>query len=265
MKFNFKRKYLSIPYIIFLALFIIIPILFILYYAFSDASGGLSWNSMIKFFSSPTKLNAIVISFFIAIQTTLLCLLIGYPLAYFLADRKINKYAVMVLLFIMPMWINFVLRTWATREVLMWFSLGGADKPYTATLIGMVYNFLPFAILPLYTTMLKLDRSQMEAASDLGASPFRVFLTNVIPQSLPGIISAITMTLVPVMSSYVISSTLSEGKVTLIGDSIYLNFSNNQWNDGSFMAVLLLILVFFSMLLSSGEKNAAEDRGGGLW
>lgn len=265
MRFNFKRKYLTIPYIIFLALFVIIPILLIIYYAFSDGSGNLSFDSMIKFFTSPTKLNAIIISLFIAIQTTLLTLLIGYPLAYFLADTKINKNAIMIMLFIMPMWINFVLRTWATREVLTWFSLGGADKPYTATLIGMVYNYLPFAILPLYTTMLKLDRSQMEAASDLGASPVQVFIKNVIPQSLPGIISAITMTLVPVMSSYVISSTLSEGKITLIGDSIYLNFSNNQWNDGSFMAVVLLILVFFSMLLTKDEKNAAESRGGGLW
>ena len=265
MKFRFQRKYFSIPYVIFLSLFVVIPILLIIYYAFSDKTGQLSLEAAKNFFSDTTKLEVILVSFFIAIQTTVICLIIGYPLAYFLANKKYNKNAVLIMLFIMPMWINFVLRTWATREVLMWFSLGGADKPYTATLIGMVYNFLPFAILPLYTTMLKLDRSQMEAASDLGASPFRVFLTNVIPQSLPGIISAITMTLVPVMSSYVISSTLSEGKVTLIGDSIYLNFSNNQWNDGSFMAVLLLILVFFSMLLSSGEKNAAEDRGGGLW
>lgn len=260
-----RRKFLTIPYIIFLSLFIIVPILLIVYYAFSDATGGISFASMIKFFTSPTKLNAIVISLFIAIQTTLICLLIGYPLAYFLADKKVNRFAVLVTLFIMPMWINFVLRTWATREVLTFFKINGANTPYIATLIGMVYNYLPFVILPLYTTMLKLDHSQMEAASDLGANPVQVFLKSILPQTIPGIVSAVTMTLVPVMSSYVISSTLSEGKITLIGDSIYLNFSNNQWNDGAFMAVLLLVLVLFSIFLTGNEKNAAENRGGGLW
>lgn len=265
MKFSLKRKYLAIPYVIFLALFVIVPIFVVLYYAFSNETGSPSFDSLVNFFTSPTKLNAIVISFFIAIQTTLICLLIGYPVAYILADKKLNKNAVMIMLFIAPMWINFVLRTWATREVLMWFSLGGSDRPYIATLIGMVYNFLPFCILPLYTTMLKLDRSQMEAAADLGCSPFKVFILNVIPQTLPGIISAITMTLVPVMSSYVISSTLSEGKITLIGDSIDLNFANGSWNDGAFMAFILLVLVIFSMLLSKNERTAESSRGGGLW
>ena len=259
------RKLLVIPYIIFLSLFIIVPIVLIIYYAFSDASGVPSLASAIKFFTNTTKLNAIIISIFIAIQTTLICLLIGYPLAYFLADKKVNKNAVIVTLFIMPMWINFVLRTWATREVLAFFSINGANTPYIATLIGMVYNYLPFVILPLYTTMLKLDRYQMEAAADLGANPVQVFFKAILPQTIPGIVSAITMTLVPVMSSYVISSTMSEGKITLIGDSIYLNFSNGQWNDGAFMAVLLLILVFFSMLFVKDDKDATTARGGGLW
>jgi len=263
MKFRFKRKYLSIPYVIFLALFIIVPMILIAYYAFSDASGALSLAAAKKFFSDASKLHVILVSFFIAIQTTLICLVIGYPIAYLLATKKYNKNAVLVMLFIMPMWINFVLRTAATRDILFALNITGGSHPYLATLIGMVYNYLPFVILPLYTTMIKLDRNQMEAAADLGASPLKVFILNVIPQSLPGIISAITMTLMPVMSSYVISDALSEGNITLIGNSIYLSFANSQWNNGSFTAFLLLILVLLTMWGTNGRKT--EEVRGGLW
>lgn len=264
MKFRFQRKYFSIPYVIFLSLFVIIPILLIIYYAFSDNSGALSLEACKNFFSDTKKLEVILVSLFIAVQTTILCLLIGYPLAYFLANKKYNKNAVLVMLFIMPMWINFVLRTTATRDILFAINLTGGNAPYLATLIGMVYNYLPFVILPLYTTMLKLDKSQIEAAADLGANPFQVFTRNIIPQSLPGIISAVTMTLVPVMSSYVISDALSEGNITLIGNSIYINFANYQWHNGSFMAFVLLILVLLSMLLTKNSKKEENARGG-LW
>lgn len=263
MKFRFQRKYFSIPYVIFLALFVIIPILVITWYAFSNDQGKLSFDAAKHFFSDISKLHVLLVSLFIAIQTTLICLIIGYPIAYLLASKKYNKNAVLVMLFIMPMWINFVLRTAATRDILFAIGLTGGKMPYLATLIGMVYNYLPFVILPLYSTMIKLDRNQMEAASDLGASPFKVFVLNVIPQSLPGIISAVTMTLMPVMSSYVISDALSEGNITLIGNSIYLSFANSQWNNGSFTAFLLLILVLLTMWGTSGRKS--DEVRGGLW
>lgn len=269
MKFRFQRKYLSIPYMIFMALFIIVPILLIAWYAFSNANGQLSLDAAKKFFGDPSKFHVIMVSLFIAVQTTLICLLIGYPVAYILADKKYNKNVVLLMLFIMPMWINFVLRTAATRDILFAFELPdgtkpltGGNAPYLATLFGMVYNYLPFVILPLYTTMIKLDRSQMEAAADLGASPIQVFVKNVIPQSIPGIVSAITMTLMPVMSSYVISDALSEGNITLIGNSIYLSFANSQWNNGSFTALLLLVLVLISMWATSGKQ---EDARANLW
>jgi spermidine/putrescine transport system permease protein len=142
----------------------------------------------------------------------------------------------------------------------------GGAHPYLATMIGMVYNYLPFTILPLYTTMLKLDKSQIEAASDLGASPVEVFFYNVIPQSIPGIVSAAEMVFMPTISSYVISDTLSEGMITLFGNIIYLNFSQSQWNEGSFMAFIMLLLVGISMLISR-RFDAAENRvrGGNLW
>ena len=171
----FKRKNLCIPYGIFLVLFIIVPILIIVFYAFTDDNGVLSFSALTGFFTNPSKLNVLITSVFIALQTTLLCLLIGYPLAYFLADKKVNKNAVFITLFIAPMWINFVLRTGATRDLLTWMGINGGNAPYFATLIGMVQNYLPFVILPLYTTMLKLDKSQLEAAAVLGANPVQVF------------------------------------------------------------------------------------------
>ncbi len=265
--FALKRKYLAFPYALFLALFVIIPLLLIIFYAFTDSSGNFSFNALVSFFTSASKLNVLVMSLFMGLQTTLICLLLGYPAAYFLANKKFNKNYVLVLLFIMPMWINFVIRTGATRDLLLWIGIAGGEHPWAATLIGMTYNYLPFTILPLYTTMLKLDKSQVEAAADLGANPFQGFLKAVLPQSLPGIVSAAQMVFMPVMSSYVISDTLSEGKITLFGNSIYLNFTNSQWNEGSFMALIMLVLIGLSMLFTHrfSGSDAAENRGGGLW
>ena len=273
-RFMFQRKYLGIPYALFLVLFIIIPILIIIGYAFSyeytDWETGIvtvkfSFQAFINFFTNWSKLNVLFVSIFIALQTTLICLLIGYPLAYFLADKKVNKNAVLVTLFVAPMWINFVLRTGATRDLLTWMGINGGTAPYLATLIGMVQNYLPFVILPLYTTMLKLDKSQIEAAADLGANPPQVFFKSILPQSIPGIVSAFTMTFMPTMSSYVISDTLSEGKITLFGNYINLEFSNKAWHDGSFMAMIMLILIGLTLVITQnfGGKDE-ESRGASL-
>lgn len=259
---KFQRKYLCIPYVIFLILFIILPILLIVFYAFTDAQGYPSFQAFIDFFTTATKVSILFTSVFIALQTTFICLIIGYPLAYFLADKKINRNAILVMLFVMPMWINFVLRTGATRDLLTWLGVNGGRTPYLATLVGMVYNYLPFTILPLYTTMIKLDHSQIEAASDLGATPAQVFFKNIIPQSLPGIVSAAEMVFMPTMSSYVISDTMSEGKITLFGNSIYISFSNSQWNTGSFLALIMLLIIFLSMVVTRKFSKEQEVRGG---
>lgn len=271
--FAFKRKYLAFPYMLFLALFVIIPILIIVVYAFTEtvvAPDGtetlkLSGAAFISFFTNASKINVLVVSLFLGILNTLVCLLIGYPIAYLLADSRINKNYVLVMLFIMPMWINFVLRTGATRDILAWLGLYGGQHPYLATMIGLVYNYLPFTILPLYTTMIKLDKSQIEAARDLGCNPVQTFFKSVLPQSVPGIISAAEMVFMPTMSSYVISDTLSEGKLTLFGNIIYLNFSQSMWNEGSFMALIMLVLIGISMLLTHKQRNGQEERGSGLW
>lgn len=268
--FTLQRKYLCIPYFIFLILFIIVPILIIVFYAFTydyvDAMNvtriKLSGEAFMNFFTDPSKLNVLLVSLFIALITTLICLLIGFPLAFFLADKKVNKNAVLVTLFIAPMWINFVLRTGATRDLLTWFGINGGTHPYLATIIGMVQNYLPFVILPLYTTMTKLDQSQIEAARDLGANPAQVMFKNIIPQAVPGIVSACLMTFMPTMSSYVISDTLSEGKIVLIGNYIELEFVNKAWHDGSFMALIMLLFIGITMFISQKFSGDEKERGG---
>lgn len=261
----FQRKMLSIPYVLFLLLFVIGPILIIVLYAFTekDAVGQgmhLSFDALVNFFTTPSKLNVLWVSLFVALQTTLICLLIGYPLAYFLADKRINKNIVLITLFIAPMWINFVLRTWATRDLLSWMGINGGDFPYLATMIGMVQNYLPFVILPLYTTFLKLDKSQIEASADLGANPRQVFTKSILPQSVPGIVSATLMTFMPTMSSYVISDIFSEGKITLFGNFINLEFNNYLWHDGSLMALIMLVLIGISMFLT---RNTSKENAKG--
>ena len=272
--FAFKRKTLAIPYFVFLLLFVLIPILIIVVYAFTETivlpdgseSLQISGKAFLSFFSSKTKLNVLVVSLYIGLLNTIICLLIGYPIAYLLADKKVNQNYVMVMLFIMPMWINFVLRTGATRDVLAWLGLYGGQHPYVATMIGMVYNYLPFTILPLYSTMIKLDKAQIEAARDLGCNGPQTFFKSVLPQSIPGIVAAAEMVFMPTMSSYVISDTLSEGKLTLFGNIIYLNFSQYMWNEGSFMALIMLALIFITMFATKRfRKEESQKKGVGLW
>lgn len=264
MKFRFQRKYLCIPYFLFLILFVVIPILLIVFYAFTDTNGNFTFDALVGFFSSTNKLNVLLVSLLFGVLNTIICLVIGYPIAYLLANKKYNSNYVIVMLFVMPMWINFVLRTGATRDVLTWIGLNGGSHPYIATMIGMVYNYLPFVILPLYTTMLKLDQSQIEAAQDLGCNRIQVFTKSILPQSVPGVISAAMMVFMPTMSSYVIPEILSEGKVVLFGNSIYLNFSNYQWGDGSFMALIMLLIVGITML-ATRNFSEKDDKRSSIW
>ena len=270
MKYKIFRKGLAIPFWLFLSLFVIIPILFIIFYAFTDVNGNFTLDAFRSFFTSTVKLNVLLISILIGLFNTFLCLLIGFPLAYILANPKFNKNYVLVMLFVMPMWINFVLRTGALRDLLSVIlnSVGTTtgEHPLLCTMIGMVLNYLPFTILPLYSTMLKLDKNQIEAAKDLGCNPIQTFTKSIIPQAMPGLVSASMMVFMPTISSYVISDTLSEGKIMLFGNSIYLSFSNSDWNGGSFMSLIMLIIIFLVMLFTrkfQGERDA--ERGNGSW
>lgn len=247
-------------------LFVILPILIIVYYAFTDSDGYFTWAAVISFFTSTTKLSILFVSLLVGLFNTLICLIIAYPVAYILANPRLNRNAILVTLFVIPMWINFVLRTGATRDLLGAMGLNGGDHPVVSTLIGMAYNYLPFAVLPLYSTMLKIDQGQVEAAKDLGCNPVQVFTKNIIPQSMPGIVAASQMCFMPTMSSYVIADTMSEGKVMIFGNAIYTSFSLSDWNNGSFMALIMLIIIFVSMLVTKKFTRAdSYVRGGGLW
>ncbi len=266
-KLTFSRKYLGIPYAVFLAIFIILPIFLVVWYAFTDANGKFTLANFANFFT-PTVLTASLYSLFIATLTTLLCLLIAYPVAYILARSKSNKSAILVLLFVLPMWMNFLLRTLATREIFLAMNeIFGANTVVLGmgtTLFGMVYNFLPFMVLPLYTTMLKMDQSLIEAAQDLGATPVQVFVHTVIPLSKPGIISGAMMVFMPTISTFVISEMLSGGRIYLLGNLINLNFTaGHNWNLGSAISLVILILIGISMFLTRGQD--VENTRGGLW
>ncbi len=267
---RFSRKQLCIPYALFLALFVIVPMLLILFYAFTEAteSGGISFSfaNFINIFTSTAKLSTLLMSFTIAIISTAACLVIAYPVAYILARSKFKKKNVLLMLFILPMWINFVLRITALRELLDLIGLLGTQN-YLNTIIGMVYDFLPFMILPLYTTLEKLDNSYLEAAADLGGNPFTVFTKVTFPLSLPGVISGITMVFMPSMTNYVVSDTLSNFNITILGKLIDEYFTTyDNWHMGSLISIILLAIIFLSMLLTGRFKEDKEDaRGANLW
>jgi len=264
-KFRFRRSQLSIPYAIFLILFVLLPLILIIYYAFTDANGQFCYfDNFVNFFADNSKLSTLIISIVIGAINTIICLLIGYPIAYLLANKKYNKSKIMILLFIMPMWINFVLRTAATRDLLGALGITGGNMPYLAVMIGMVYNYLPFTILPLYTTMLKMDKSVIEASSDLGARPFKQFTKAIIPMSMPGIVSAATMVFMPTMSSYVIADVLGERKIQLLGNLIDLSFNHSMWNNGSTISVIMLVILGISILCTKNVKSEDNTRGG-IW
>ena len=259
----FKRSSLCIPYGLFLALFVVLPLALILFYAFTGKDGGLSFNNFIRFFSSSTTLTTVIISVLIALATTFSCILIAYPVAYILARSNLNKGGTLLLLFIMPMWINFVLRAMAMKDLLTIIGVFGFNN-YVNVIIGMVYDYLPFMILPIYTVLEKMDKSYLEASKDLGANSFNAFTRVTLPLSMPGIASGITMVFMPTMTCYVISDTFGNGLVTIVGKLIDEQFTTFQnWNLGSAMAMVLLVIMLVSMWVTGAFKSD-ESRGTNL-
>lgn len=276
MKLRFSRKTLGIPYAVFLCFFVIIPMLVILFYALTvtvkDSTGAehfsFSLSNFGKFFSDPTKISTIVYSLVIALVTTVISLVIAYPIAYILARSNLKKKFVILMLFVLPMWINFVLRVNALREIFNLIALSPAmewltSANYFKTVFGMVYDFLPFMILPLYTTIMKIDKSLYEASADLGGSALTTFTRVTLPLSMPGIMSGVTMVFLPSMTNYVVSDMLGNAKVTIIGKFIYEYFCND-WHMGSMVAFVLLLIVFVSTLLTGGFGSEENVRGANL-
>ena len=254
-----RRRNWTIPYVLFLAIFVVIPLLLIVYYAFTNDEGMFTFANFRKFMIHPEAINTFVYSVGIALITTILCLLLGYPAAWILSQARFNTSRTMVVLFILPMWVNILIRTLATVALFDFlnFPLGEG-----ALIFGMVYNFLPFMILPIYSVIVKLDHRFIEAARDLGADSATVFRRVTLPLSLPGVLSGITMVFVPAVSTFAISQLLGGGKQLLLGNLIEMQFKGTAYNPqlGSAVALVMMLVVVVCMTVMNrfgeGEEQA---------
>lgn len=261
-KKTFSRKMLGIPYMVFLLLFVAAPLLVLAYYAFTDGQGQFTMANLTGFFTDPNTLGTLCYSFGIAFTVTAACLILAYPVAYILAVSKWKRKSVILMLFIIPMWINFSLRVTALKEILTFLEGNLAYHPFLNTVLGMTYDFLPFMILPIYTTISRLDPALLEAARDLGAGEAQAFLKVTLPLSVPGIMSGVSMVFLPAMTNYVILDMLYNSTY-IMGSLIGSYFSAYNWNGGSMIALILLgIICLFTLL--AGESEEGTTRGGAL-
>ncbi len=267
------RKLLAFPYIIWMIGFIVIPLLMIFIYGLRDKSGLWTLEHVLSI-GTPEHMKALFISILLSIVSTAICLLLAYPLALTLRSRGIKSGSFMAFVFILPMWMNFLLRTiaWQTllekngviNNVLNIVGLPNLEiinTPY-AIVLGMVYNFLPFMVLPVYNVLCKIDDSIINAALDLGANRYQVLLRILLPLSIPGIVSGITMVFVPALTTFAISNILGGGKILLIGNVIEQEFTRgSNWNLGSGLSIVMMMFILISMALiakydKSGEGSA---------
>ena len=257
MKKENLRSILGIPYFLFLLIFVVCPVLILVYYAFTNGAGELSFENFILFFSDSKAIGTLIYSGMIAITTTIVCLLLAYPVAYILAKGEFKRGNVLLMLFVMPMWINFTLRITALKEILTMIERNLAFHPFLNTVIGMTYDFLPFMILPIYNTIAKIDHSYIEAARDLGAKSYKVFVRVILPLSVPGIISGVTMVLLPSMTNYVVLD-MMYNSTYIMGSLVGSYFNMYDWNNGSVISMILLILIFILSIIT-GEFTEKED------
>lgn len=261
-KYSFSRKNLGIPYALFLVLFVAAPLAVLVYYAFTDGQGRPTLANLIGFFTNPNTMGTLCYSFAIAFVTTVLCLLLAYPAAYILAMSRLKAKSVLVMIFIMPMWINFSLRITALKEILTWLEGNLAYHPFLNAVTGMTYDFLPFMILPIFTTLSKLDGALLEAARDLGAGEMQAFLKVTLPLSVPGILSGVSMVFLPAMTNYVVLDMLYNSTY-IMGSLIGSYFAAYNWHGGSMIALILLgIICLFTLL--TGNIDEENTRGGAL-
>lgn len=285
-KSSLMTKLSGAPYIVWAALFIIVPLCMVAYYAFTDKSGAFTLSNMAEI----TKYaDTFILSIWLGLLATIICLIIAYPLAYIMASKGPAKQSTMTMLIMLPMWMNFLLRTYSWMTILednglltttinsfiefindtilannaSGFTLDPVQLINTrgAVVLGMVYNFLPYMILPIYTVMLKTDHSLVEAAQDLGGNRLAVFKNVTIPLSVPGIVSGFTMVFVPSVSTFYISQKLGGTGTILIGDIIETQFQTaNNFNLGASLSFILMILIFICLAV----MNRFSDDDGGV-
>ena len=258
-----KKHLLAAPYAAWAVIFIIVPLCMILYYGITDKQGAFTAENILAI-ASPGHARALWRSVLLSFVSTVICFLLAYPLAMILAAKKENNGSFIILIFILPMWMNFLLRTlaWQTllektgviNSVLAFLGLPAMHMINTssAIVLGMVYNFLPFMVLPLYNALSKIDDNVIHAAKDLGANKIQSFLHIILPLSVPGIISGVTMVFVPALTTFVISTLLGGSKVLLIGNVIEQEFTQaSNWHLGSGLSIVLMIFILLNMVVTA--------------
>ncbi|MCI5580318.1 MAG: ABC transporter permease [Phocaeicola plebeius] len=254
------RKNWVVPYVVFALLFVVLPLLLIVVYAFTDDAGHLTLANFGKFFDHPEAVNTFIYSIGIAIITTLGCVVLGYPAAWILSRSRSSYAQTLILLFILPMWVNVLIRTLATVALFDFCQLPLGEG---ALIFGMIYNFLPFMIFPIYNTLQKMDRSYIEAAEDLGANVTQVFWKVILPLSMPGVVSGVMMVFMPTVSTFAIAELLTMNNIKLFGTTMQENINNSMWNYGAALSLIMLFLIAATSLFSGDGKDS--EKGGGLW
>ena len=258
-----KKKLLGTPYFIWSAIFIVVPLCMIFYYGLTDKSGAFTLENIISITTAEHS-KALWLALVLSLISTLICLLLAYPLAMILCNMNVNQHSFILLIFILPMWMNFLLRTLAWQTLLektgvinsvLGFlhlpTLNIINTPY-AIVLGMVYNFLPFMVLPIYNSLAKIDGNVINAAKDLGANGLHVFTKITLPLTIPGIISGITMVFIPALTTFVISKLLGGSKVLLIGNVVEEEFTQaSNWHLGSGLSIVLMLFIIVNMVISA--------------
>lgn len=271
MNKKISQSYLALPYVIWVLICTILPLLFILAYAITNENGALTFSNLTAIFE-PVHVISLLRSFRVSIITTIICLILAYPVALILHNMHISNKNFVVFLFILPMWMNFMLRILAWQvilsnngilnHILNFLGLGSINILYTekAVTLGMVYDFLPYMILPIYNALAKISDDIVNAAKDLGANWFTIFTKITIPMSKNGIISGVIMVFVPALSSFVVSNMLGGGKVLLIGNVIEQEFTlSRNWNLGSGLSIVLMVFVLLSMSVMNRIDSDGQE------
>jgi len=268
-----KNIIANVPYSLWMAIFIAVPMIFVVYYAFTDSYGNFAW--FYNFVDAWRFRNNFWRSFAFAIATTFITLLIGYPFAYFMTKQSKYAQRMMMVLVMLPMWMNFLIRTYSWRNILAlngilnrFLGIFGVEPLFIlgtpgAVILGMVYNFLPFMIIPLYTILSKIDKSVLEASSDLGASRWNTFRHVILPLSMPGIITGMTLVLVPAISTFYIAHELGQRRLNMAGDMIALEMrQNHNYNLGAAMSLVLMVVIFICLSLMTITNHYVFKRKG---
>ena len=267
-------KKLAYPYFVWMTLFTVVPLIIVVYYAFTDANGAFTLDNLTSISGYGSVFAR---SLLLALIATVICLVIAFPVGYFLSRLRVNKQHIMLMLVMLPMWMNFLLRTYAWMSLLEdnglinnMLAAVGLPRIHMintagAVVLGMVYNYIPYMILPIYSVLTKIDNSVIEAAQDLGANNRNVFLKVVLPMSMPGVISGVTMVFVPAVSTFIISKMLGGGGNLLIGDLIDMQFLGSAYNPnlGSAISLVLMVIILICMGIMN-QFDDGENVGGGM-